>query len=231
MPNGGLTRACSHRLNPQLAHDLLSPTTDPVCTGGQRKKQEPHVSTPHTQPPSQPGTMSLTSPRQTINYWRGEMWWGSSVSTQRTHAFSCGHVALKCLYTMKRDMFCSNCTSDCCENCKIRMLMTNMFLWHCFPMWIWTTECQIFKKHQQCGSTKHPDITLLLFILPFNVWRFIYLGKRAPHWVMQSDQLRWSWLARFKVNNMLNALSFLCFPSVITSSPRCFMRVSQLWIC
>lgn len=92
--------------HPQLVPDLLSPATDPVCTGGQRKKQKPHVSTlTHTQPPSQPCTMNLTSPWQTINYWRGEIWWGSTVSTQRTHAFSCRHVALKCLHLMKKGNF------------------------------------------------------------------------------------------------------------------------------
>lgn len=70
----------------------------PVCSEGQRKNMS-HMSAPLTpsQPASQaarqPGTMSLTSPPKTINYWRGEMWWGSAVSTQRTHAFSGCHVA------------------------------------------------------------------------------------------------------------------------------------------
>lgn len=82
---------------PQLVPDLLSLVTDPRLQWRAAEKHEPHVSTSHTQPASQaarqPGTMSLTSPPKTINYWRGEMWWGSAVSTQRTHAFSGCHVA------------------------------------------------------------------------------------------------------------------------------------------
>lgn len=70
MPSGVLTWAGSRRLTHSWLLTSCLPLRTPSAPEGSGK-QEPHVSTSHTRadlPPSQPGTASLTSPRQTINY-------------------------------------------------------------------------------------------------------------------------------------------------------------------